>query len=80
MDEQALVITTPDGADVDLTPLVTAAQGIRRNALQDAEHDRDTGAGKMGTAYTLMGMQIAVLHLFGEEAASLFQDQVEKIG
>lgn len=77
MDDQQLRITTEDGATVDLAPLAEAARGIRRNALQDAEHGRDFVVDKTGVAFTVMGMKIAVRTLYGEEAERAFSAAIK---
>lgn len=42
-----------------------------------AEFEVETGIGRTGTAYTIMGMKIAMLHLCGEEAARLFASHLK---
>lgn len=71
-----LHVTTLEGCVVDLEPLVASAQGLRRNALQNAEFGDGTGIDHRTLSGMLMGMQVAVGTLCGEYAADLFHAHV----
>jgi hypothetical protein len=71
-----LEVTTADGTTIDLAPLITAAHGIRRNALQGSEHDSETTISRQETAFVTMGMRIAVRHLLGPDAEKLFSEHL----
>lgn len=79
-DEQqadALVVTTRDGVEVDIAPLVHAARNMRRNALQDAEQGVDTAVSRRDTGLITFGMQIAVSNLFGQDAGDAFAARLD---
>lgn len=75
-DAGALEVTTPAGHVINLEPLVTAAHGIRRNALAAAEHEHMTGLNGRDMQMVLMGLRIAVRELCGEDAEAAFDARV----
>lgn len=66
------LIEIDNGSVIDLGPLIKAANAVRRNALLDSEFDAESGASPMTVAAFQMGMRVAVVKLFGDEAATKF--------
>lgn len=80
MDQEpgSFIITTPEGGMLDLEPLIEAAHGIRSNAMIDREHGEEGAASRIGVAYTIMGMKVALKHVLGDEAVRVFSEAVEE--
>jgi hypothetical protein len=72
-----LTVTTPEGYVVDLARLVTAARTVQRNALQDAEQGQKYAAIHQTMVGVMMGTQVAVRTLCGNEAARVFQEHTD---
>ena len=76
-DLSRFLVKTPEDGVVDLGPLIEAAHEIRSNAMIDREHGEEGAASRIGVAYTIMGMKVALKHVLGDEAVRVFSEAVD---